>query len=227
MSQCSWVQSVSHVRLFATPWTTARRLPCPSPTPRACSNSCPSNWWCHPTISSSVIPFSCLQSYSASGSLPMSQFFTSGGPSIGATSASVLPVNTQDKFNRCLTPIMYYGVLGELESWTKELFHIVILGLHWKILITAVMLLFKLSLKLTCFYIYIYFPVDFYCGVIHIWWKSSFLSVQFIVTHYVLSWVITRQSRYRTFLFNPPNFSCLFQSAFSSRWQPLISFLYL
>ena len=52
------------------------RLPHPSPTPRACSNSCPSSWWCHPTISSSVVPFSsCLQSFPASGSFPMSQFF--------------------------------------------------------------------------------------------------------------------------------------------------------
>ena len=55
------------------------RLPCPSPSPRACSNSCPWNWWCYPTISSSVIPFSsCLQSFPASGSFPLSQFFTSG-----------------------------------------------------------------------------------------------------------------------------------------------------
>ena len=62
------------------------RLPCPSPTPRACSNSCPSSRWCHPTISSSVIPFSsCLRSFPASGSFPMSQFFTSGGQSFGAS----------------------------------------------------------------------------------------------------------------------------------------------
>ena len=74
------------------------RLSCPSPTRRACSNSCPSSRWCPPTISSSVVPFSsCLQSFPASGSFPMSQFFTSSGQSIGAsTSASVLPVNIQD-----------------------------------------------------------------------------------------------------------------------------------
>ena len=59
------------------------RFSCPSPTPRACSDSCPSNRWCHPTISSSVIPFSCLQSFPAWGSLSMSQFFVSGGQSIG------------------------------------------------------------------------------------------------------------------------------------------------
>ena len=75
------------------------RLPCPSPTPRACSNSCPSSqWWSHPTMSSSVVPFSsCFQSFPASGSSPRSQFFTSGGQSIGiSASASVLSMNLQD-----------------------------------------------------------------------------------------------------------------------------------
>ena len=73
------------------------RLPCPSPTPEACSNSSPSRQWCHPTISS-VIPFSSwLQSFPASGSFPMSQLFTSSGQRIGVSaSASVLPVSTQD-----------------------------------------------------------------------------------------------------------------------------------
>ena len=76
------------------------RLPCPSPTPGAYSNSCPSSQWCHPTISSSVIPFSsCLQSFSASGSFPMNQFFPSGCQSIGVSaSTSVLPMNIQDWF---------------------------------------------------------------------------------------------------------------------------------
>ena len=73
------------------------RVTCPSPTPRAYSNSCPSSRWCHSTISSSVIPFSCLQSFPASGSFPMSQFFSSGGQSIGVwASSSVLPMNIQD-----------------------------------------------------------------------------------------------------------------------------------
>ena len=74
------------------------RLPCPSLTPGACSNSCPSSQWCHPTISSSVIPFSsCLQYFPASGSFPMSQLFPSGAQSIGVSaSASVRPMNTQD-----------------------------------------------------------------------------------------------------------------------------------
>ena len=79
------------------------RLPCPSPTPRACSNSCPSCQWCHPTISSSVIPFSsCLQSFPASGYFPMSQFSTSGGQSIGVSaSASVLISLISFEFYRC------------------------------------------------------------------------------------------------------------------------------
>ena len=74
------------------------RLLCPSPTSGACLNSCPSSRWCHPTISSSVIPFfSHLQSFPASGSFPMSQFFASGGQSIRVSaSTSVLPMNTQD-----------------------------------------------------------------------------------------------------------------------------------
>ena len=78
------------------------RLPCP-PTPGACSNSCPSCWWCHPTISSSVVPFSsCLQSFPALGSFPVSQFFTSGGQNTGA-SASVLLMNIQSWFPLGLT----------------------------------------------------------------------------------------------------------------------------
>ena len=76
------------------------RLPCPSPTPRVHPNPCPLCWWCHPTISSSVIPFSsCPQSFPASGSFQVSQLFASGGQSIGVSaSASVLPMNIQDWF---------------------------------------------------------------------------------------------------------------------------------
>ena len=74
------------------------RPTCPSPTPRVHPNPYPSSWWCHPTISSSVVPFSsCPQSFPASGSFPMSQFLISGGQNIGVSaSASVLPMNTQD-----------------------------------------------------------------------------------------------------------------------------------
>ena len=73
------------------------RPPCPSPTPRVHPNPCLSSWWCHPAISSSVVPFSsCPQSFQASGSFPMSQFFASGGQSFGVSAwTSVLPMNTQ------------------------------------------------------------------------------------------------------------------------------------
>ena len=87
VSNSLWPHELQHVR-----------LPCSSPSPRACSNSCPLNWWCHPTISSSVGTFSaCFQYFPAKGSFPMSQFFASGGQSIGVSaSASILPMNIQD-----------------------------------------------------------------------------------------------------------------------------------
>ena len=93
------------------------RLPCPSPSPGACSNSCPLSWWCHPTILYSVIPFSsCPQSFAASESFPMSQFFTSGGQSIGtSTSASALPINIQGWF-----PL---GLNGLISLMSKETLH--------------------------------------------------------------------------------------------------------
>ena len=92
------------------------RLPCPPPSPGACSNSCPSSQWCHPTISCSVVPFSsCLQSFPASGSFPIGQFFASGGQSTGiSASASVLPMNIQDWF-----PLWWFDLLavqGTLKS---------------------------------------------------------------------------------------------------------------
>ena len=84
------------------------RLTCPSPTTGAYSNSCPSHWWCHPMISSSVIPFSsCPPSFPVSGSFPMSQFFASGGQSLGASaSASVPPMIIQDGFPLGLTHLI-------------------------------------------------------------------------------------------------------------------------
>ena len=84
------------------------RLPCLSPAPRACSNSYPSSQWCHPAISSSVISFSsCLQSFPASGSFPMSQIFVSGGQSTGVSvSAPVLPMNVWGWFRLGLTGLI-------------------------------------------------------------------------------------------------------------------------
>ena len=93
------VQLLSCIWLFVTHGLQHTSLPCPSPSAGVCSNSCPLSRWCHPTISSSFIPFSCPQSFRASGSFPTSQFFTSGGQSIGASaSASVLPVNIHSWF---------------------------------------------------------------------------------------------------------------------------------
>ena len=83
------------------------RLPCPSPTPESCSNLSPLSQWCHPTISSSVIPFSYLQSFPASESFPMSQLFASGSQSFWASaSASVLPMNVQNWFPFWLTGLI-------------------------------------------------------------------------------------------------------------------------
>ena len=94
------------------------RLPCPSPTFGACSNSCPLSWWCHPTISSSVIPFSSrLQSFPGSGSFPMSQSFTSSSQSIGVSvSASVLPMNIQGWFPLGLTGLISLQSKGPQKS---------------------------------------------------------------------------------------------------------------
>jgi len=95
ISDCLWPHELQHAR-----------LPCPSPTPEAYSNSCPLSRWCHPTISSSVVPFSsCLQSCPASGSFPRSQFFMSGGQNTSASS-SVLPINIQNWFILGLTGLM-------------------------------------------------------------------------------------------------------------------------
>ena len=101
------------------------RPPCPSPTPRVHSNSCPLSWWCHPAISTSVLPFSSYtQSLPASGSFPMSQLFTWGGQSIGVSaSASVLPMNIQDWFPLGWTgwiSLQFKGLARVLSSTTVQ-----------------------------------------------------------------------------------------------------------
>ena len=114
----SSVQLLSHVQLFVTPWTAAHP-PCPSPTPRVYPNSCPLIQWCHPTISSSVIPFSsCPQSFPAWGSFQMSQLFASGGQSTRVSaSTSVLPMNTQDWF-----PLGWTGWISLLSKGLSRVF---------------------------------------------------------------------------------------------------------
>ena len=96
----SSVQSLSRVWLFAPPWTAACQVSLSITYSKNLFNSCPLSWWCHPAISSSVVPFfSCLQSFPASGSFQMSHLFASGGQSIGiSASATVLPKNIQDWF---------------------------------------------------------------------------------------------------------------------------------
>ena len=94
--------------LFKTPWTVTCQASYSSPSPWLCSDSYPLSWWCHPTVSSPVIPFSsCLQSFPTSASFPLSQFFASGGQSIEASaSVSVLPMNIQDWFPLELTGLV-------------------------------------------------------------------------------------------------------------------------
>ena len=108
--QFSSDQSLSRARLSVTPWTAARQPRCPSPTPGACSSSCSLSWWCHPTISSSVVPFStCLQSFPASGSFPVTQFFASGGQSTRASAYA--PIKKKKKCQHSIP----------LDCWARRL----------------------------------------------------------------------------------------------------------
>ena len=116
MSDSLWPHGLQHARLR-----------CPSPSPRVCSNSCPLSRWCHPTISSSVAPFSsCLQSFPASGSFPVSQLFASGGQSIEVSaSASVLPMNIQDWF-----PLGLTGLISLLSKGFSRVFSSITVQRH-------------------------------------------------------------------------------------------------
>ena len=115
-NKISSVQSLSHVSL----WPRGLQHTRPLPTLKACSNSYPSSRWCHPTILSSILPFSsCLQSFPVSGSFLMSQLFTSGGQSIRiSASASVLPVNIQELF-----PLWWTGLISFQENLKNLLQH--------------------------------------------------------------------------------------------------------
>ena len=113
------VRLLSHFRLFGTSWTAARQASLSFTSPGACSNSCPLSGWCHPTISSSVVPFSsCPQSFPASGSSLMSQFFASRGQSIGASaSVSALPMNIHGWF-----PLGWTGGISLLSKGLSGVF---------------------------------------------------------------------------------------------------------
>ena len=116
MSDSLWPHGLQHAR-----------FPCPSPSPRACSNSYSLSWWCHPTILSSIVSSSsCLQSFPASGSFPVSWIFASGGQSIGA-SASVLLMNIQDWSPLELTGLTYLQSKGfsrilNITVWKHQFF---------------------------------------------------------------------------------------------------------
>ena len=111
MSGSLWFHGLQHAR-----------VPCPSPTPRACSNSCPLSGWCHPTISSSIVLFSsCLPSFWETWSFPKSQFFASGGQNIGASvSALVHPKNIQDCFPLGLTGLMSLQFKGLWKVFSQQ-----------------------------------------------------------------------------------------------------------
>ena len=123
---------LSHVQLFWLYGLKHARLPFPSLSPGVCSNSCPLSWWCHPTISFSVIPLSsCPQSFLAPESFPMSRLFASGGRSIGASaSVSVLPVNVQGCFPLGPTGLIFLlakglsRVFSSTTVWKHQFFRV-------------------------------------------------------------------------------------------------------
>ena len=131
--------------------------PSPSTTPGIYSNSCPLSRWCHPTISSSVIPFSsCLQSFPASGSFQMSQFFASGGQSFGVSaSASVLPVNIQDWFlsERSSPEILCLELILPIYIHLLEGFKIT--------MFPSLDLLFEWALQFSCYFLFFHFTMIF------------------------------------------------------------------
>ena len=137
--QFSSVQLLSRVRLFATPWTTARQASLSITNSQSPPNPCPWSRWCHPTISSSVVPFSpCPQSFPASGSFPISQLFTSGGQRIGVSaSTSVPPMSTQD-----CSPLGWTGWISLQSKGLSRVFSNTTVQKHqfffvWKAIITC------------------------------------------------------------------------------------------
>ena len=118
---CCFIQLLSHVWLFVTPWTAAHQASCPSLSPWDCSRSCRLSQWCHPTISFSVIPFcSSLQSFPASGPFPVSWVFASGGQSINTSAlASVFTVNIQCWFPLGLTGLIFLQSNGLSKIFSR------------------------------------------------------------------------------------------------------------
>ena len=160
------------------------RLPSPSPTPEACSKL---SWWCHPTILSSVVPFSsCLQSFPASGCFPVNQFSTSGGQSIGASaSASVLPMNIQDWF---LLGFSLYGRIRwfRFEYWTSLTFskektsldHCVLFFFIYCYTFCCCCFLHLCAWKVLVYYYFCYFSFVFSSNVFVWFWYQEMLASQ-------------------------------------------------
>ena len=149
MSDSLWPHGLQHAR-----------LPCPSLSPGVCSNSCSLSWWCRPTISSSVIPFSsCSQSFPASESFPMSQLFTSSGHSIGASaSASVLPMNIQGWF-----PLGFTGSISLLSKGFSRVFSGTIVRKQRMNSVTCKVFVFTTFIK----FLFLVFWVIWFCVTCH------------------------------------------------------------
>ena len=114
------------------------RLPCPSPFPGVCPHSCPLRWWCHPTISSSTAPFSCRQSFPASGSFPMSRLFASGGQNVGASALAVFPMNIQGWFPLGLTgfdlpSVQWTYLVAQTVKRLSTMWEIWVWSLGWEV----------------------------------------------------------------------------------------------
>ena len=158
-----WLQFSSVTQLCPTlrPHELQHARPsCPSPAPRVYSNACPLSQWCHPTVSSSAVPFSsCLQSFPTSGSFQISQFFASGGQSIGA-SASVLPMNIQDWF-----PLGWTGWISLQSKGLSRVFSSTIVQKHQ---------FFGAQLSLqTNFHIHTWLLEKLYLWLYGLFWQSN------------------------------------------------------
>ena len=156
------------------------RLPCPSLSTRVCSNSCPFSQWCHPTISSSVVPFSSrLQSFPAARSFPVSQLFASGGQSIGASgSTSVLPMNIQDWF-----PLGLTGLISLLSKRLARIFS-------------------STSSKASILWLSAFFTVQLSHPYIHNYWKKNIVLTRWAFVSEVISLLFNAFYVCHSFSFN-------------------------
>ena len=180
----SSVQSLSRVRLFATPWVP--RPPCLSPTPWVYSNSCLLSRWCHPAISYSVIPFSsCPQSFPASGSFQMSQLFSSSGQSIGVSaSTSVLPMNISIitlNINRLNAPTKRHRLAGWMKTCACMHFH---LPYHsaWPLKLHVIIFIFCLAIVKTDKHLLLLWLCNYYSFHTIVSWLVNRKIIEFYIT---------------------------------------------